>query len=79
MKQNHIGHLEKNYQSLMELYLGVIQGIFEISNHFWANKNHHPNFDKLTKNKVFTKPLTGKQNANHKLPSMYTKHCKPVF
>ena len=23
MKQNHIGHLEKNYQSLMELYLKV--------------------------------------------------------
>ena len=57
----------------------VIQCIFEIGNCFWAHKNQHPNFDKLTKNKVFTKPLISKHRANHKLPPMYIKHCKPVF
>ena len=58
---------------------GVIQGIIEIGNHFWAPKNLCQNFDKLTKNKVFTKPSKAKHRANHKLPSMYIKHCKPVF
>ena len=43
---------------------GVIQGVFEISNHFWAHKNWCPNFDKLAKNKVFTKPLINKHGAN---------------
>ena len=27
---------------------GVIQGIFEIGNCFWAHENRHPNFNKLT-------------------------------
>ena len=27
---------------------GLIQGIFEIGNCFWARKNWHPNFDKVT-------------------------------
>ena len=44
---------------------GIIQGVFEISNRFWTNKNRHPNFDKLTKNEVFTKPLISKHGANH--------------
>ena len=56
-----------------------MQGIFEIGNRFWAHKNWCPNFDKVTKNKVFTKPLISKHRANHKLPPMYIKHCKPVF
>ena len=59
--------------------LWVIQGVFEIANRFWARKNRRPNFDKLIKNKVFTKPLLSEHRANHKLPSMYVKHCKPVF
>ena len=53
---------------------GVIQCIFEVGNCFWAHKNQHPNFDKLTKNKV-----SNKHRVNHKLPPMYIKHCKPVF
>ena len=36
---------------------GIIQGVFEIGNRFWARKNRRPNFDKLTKTKIFTKPL----------------------
>ena len=58
---------------------GVIQGVFEIINRFWAHKNRRPNFDKLTKNKVFTKALISKGRANHKLPPMYIKHYKPVI
>ena len=58
---------------------GVIQSVFEIGNRFWARENWRPNFDKLTKNKVFTKPLITKHRPNHKLPPMYIKHCKPVF
>ena len=27
---------------------GVIQGVFEIGNRFWAHKNWRPNFDKVT-------------------------------
>ena len=50
-----------------------IQDIFEIGNRFWAHENQRPNFDKLTKNKVFTKPLINKHRANHKLPPMYKK------
>ena len=46
---------------------GVIQGIFEIGNRFWAHENHRPNFDKLTENKTFTKPFISKHKANHKL------------
>ena len=53
---------------------GVIQDVFEVGNYFWAHKNRHPNFDKLTKNKVLNK-----HRANHELPPMYIKHCKPVF
>ena len=52
----------------------VIQDVFEVGNRFWAHKNQHPNFDKLTKNKVLNK-----QKANRKRPPMYIKHCKPVF
>ena len=55
---------------------GVIQGVFEISNRFWAHENRRPNFDKLTKHK---EPLINKHKANHKLPPMYIKHCKLVF
>ena len=58
---------------------GVIQGVYEIGNRFWARKNRHQNFDKLTENKVFTKPLISKHKANHKLHPMYIKHCKLVF
>ena len=58
---------------------GVIQGVSKIGNSFWAHENRRPNFDKLTKNKVFTKPLISKHRANHKLPPMHIKHCKPVF
>ena len=56
-----------------------MQDVFEIGNRFWTRENRRPNFDKLTKNKVFTKPLISKHRANHKLPPMYIKHCKPVF
>ena len=58
---------------------GVIQGVFEIGNRFWARENRRPNFDKLTENEVFTKPLISKHKANHKLPPMYIKRCKLVF
>ena len=50
------------------IYQGIIQGVFEIGNCFWAHKNWHPNFDKLTKNKIFTKALINKHRASHKLP-----------
>ena len=43
------------------------------------HENRGPNFDKLTKNNVFTKPLMNKQTANHKFPPMYMKDCKPAF
>ena len=56
-----------------------MQDVFEIGNRFWTRENRRPNFDKLTKNKVFTKPLMSKSRANHKLSPMYIKHCKPVF
>ena len=39
----------------------VIQGAFEIGNRFWAHENRRPNFEELTKYKVFTKPLISKQ------------------
>ena len=55
---------------------GVIQGVFEISNRFWAHENRRPNFGKLTKHK---EPLISKHKANHKLPPRYIKHCKLVF
>ena len=41
----------------MVMSQGVIQGIFEIGNRFWAHENHRPNFDKLTENKIFTTPF----------------------
>ena len=56
------------------VWQGVIQGVFEIGNRFWAHENRCPNFDKLTKNKVFTKNLIIKNEAKHKLPPMYIKH-----
>ena len=52
---------------------GVIQGVFEIGNRFWAHENWRPNFGKF-KNKFFTKSLISKLRANHKLPPMYKKH-----
>ena len=57
---------------------GVIQDVFEIGNCFWVRENSRPNFDKLTKIKVFTKPLISKHRANHKLSPMYIKHDTPV-
>ena len=36
---------------------GIIKGVLEIGNRFWACENRRPNFDKLTKTKIFTKPL----------------------
>ena len=53
---------------------GVIQGVFEIGNHFWVLENRHPNFDKLTQNSVFTKSMISKHGANYELSPMYTKH-----
>ena len=47
---------------------GIIQGISETGNYFWACENQRPNFDKLTKTKIFTKPLINKHRASHKLP-----------
>ena len=50
---------------------GIIQGVFEIDkigNCFWVCKNQRPNFDKLTKTKIFTNPLINKRRASHKLP-----------
>ena len=64
---------------LITRWQGVIQGIFEIGNSFWAHKDWCPNFDKLTKNNVFTEPLISKHRAKHIFPPMYIKHCKPVF
>ena len=61
------------------VHQGVMQGVFEIGSLFWAHKNWHPNFDKVAKNKVFTKPLVSRHRANHKLSHMCIKHCKPVF
>ena len=43
------------------------------------NENLPPNFDKLTKNNVFTKPLISKHRANHKRLPMYIKDCKSEF
>ena len=68
-----------NQHSFQLLHQGVMQGVFQIGNHFWVHENQCPNFDKLTKNKVFTEPLISKHRANHKLPPIYIKHCKPVF
>ena len=62
----HFTHLHHEWHSYDQ---GVIQGVFEIGNHFWVHKNRHPNFNKLTKNKVFTKPLIIKHGAkNNFLP-----------
>ena len=62
----HFTHLHHEWHSYDQ---GVIQGVFEIGNHFWVHKNRHPNFNKLTKNKVFTKPLMIKHGAkNNFLP-----------
>ena len=58
---------------------GVIQSVYEIGNHFWACENWCRNSDKLTENKVFSKPLISKHKSNHKLHPMYIKHCKLVF
>ena len=57
-------------------YQGVIQVIFQIGYHFWADENWHPNFHKLTKDKVFTNPLISKHGTNDKLPPMYIKQCR---
>ena len=46
----------------------ITQGVFEIGNCFWACKNQSPNFDKLTKPRIFAKPLINKHRASHKLP-----------
>ena len=67
--------LQNSYENYCQ---GVIQGIFEIGNCFWVHENRCPNFDKL-KNKIFTKHLIRKHRANHTLPPMYAKYCKPVF
>ena len=58
---------------------GIIQGVFEIGNRFWACQNRRPNFDKLTKTKIFTKPLIIITEPVIKTTPMYIKHWKPVF